>query len=267
MDDLKDYLRNRNIILFAGAGLSISLGLPSWRELFTQIAHQLGHDEAIFHNSGDYLNLAEYYYLKTGSIGPLRSWMDRQFHADAVDIRNSEVHQRIIDLDFPLIYTTNYDRWLERAFEAHGKPYSKIVNVRDLMRAKRDATQIVKFHGDFDDDDSVVLTETNYFERLRFESPLDIKLRSDVLARSILFVGYSLQDINIRYLMFNLAKMWGDSDFPTARPKNFIFLAKPNDVQEEVLKSRGIIPIISRSDDPKEGLIDFLKTLQDLKNG
>jgi len=34
------------------------------------------------------------------------------------------------------------------------------------------------------------------FDRLYFSSPLDIKLRTDALGRSILFIGYSLSDVN-----------------------------------------------------------------------
>ena len=65
-------------------------------------------------------------------------------------------------------------------------------------------TQIIKFHGDFDDDSSLVLTESSFFIALDFESPLDIKLRSDSLEKSLLFIGYSLSDINIRYMLYKL---------------------------------------------------------------
>lgn len=68
-------------------------------------------------------------------------------------------------------------------------------------------TQIVKFHGTFNDDASLVLTESNYFERLQFESAIDIKLRADMLGRSLLFVGYSLTDVNVRYLLYKLHKL------------------------------------------------------------
>ena len=45
--------------------------------------------------------------------------------------------------------------------------------------APADATHIVKFHGTFDDDASLVLTESSYFDRLEFESAIDIKLRAN----------------------------------------------------------------------------------------
>ncbi|MFS0635519.1 SIR2 family protein [Mesobacillus foraminis] len=99
-------------------------------------------------------------------------------------------------MDFPIIYTTNFDRWLEHAYDYYKKEYVKITNVAEIARTRNDKTQIIKFHGDFDDDSSLMLTESNYFNRLDFETSLDIKLRSDSLEKSILFIGYSLSDIN-----------------------------------------------------------------------
>jgi len=62
-----------------------------------------------------------------------------------------------------------------------GTPFAKIANAKDVAKAADGVTQIVKFHGDFNDDASLVLAETDYVERLKFDSPLDIKFRVDVL--------------------------------------------------------------------------------------
>jgi hypothetical protein len=122
-------------------------------------------------------------------------------------------------------------------------------------------TQIVKLHGDFEDDSSLVLTETSYFERLAFESPLDIKLRSDSIGRPILFIGYGFSDVNIRYLQYKLDRMWSDSAYSASRPRSFMFLARPNPVRETILDRRGILPVVSEFDDPSKGLAAFMKSL------
>jgi len=262
MKDLVEAIKARNVILFAGGGVSMNLGLPSWEELVDKLAHDLGYEKDIYNTLGDHLVLAEYYKLNKG-IGSLRSWMDRKWHTDKVDIAASEIHQLIVDLDFPIIYTTNYDRWIEYAFDAHGKDYNKISDVSDIKDIREGVTQIVKFHGDFDNDSSIVLTETSYFDRLDFETPLDIKLRADVLGRSILFIGYSLSDINIRFLLYKLNKLWEQANNTDAKPKSFMLLIKPNPIQERVLEHRGITTFVSTHKNPKAGLTDFLKTLYD----
>lgn len=254
-------IREQKVILFVGAGISQNLGLPSFSELVEHLAQELGYDPEIFSTHGDYLALTEYYKLEKGTIGPLRSWIDRTWNT-GIDIRSSAIHKLIVDLEFPIIYTTNYDTWLEQAYDLHKKKFVKIVNVGDLTKVTPQVTQIIKFHGDPEDDSSIVLTESNYFSRLDFESPLDLKLRCDILGKSVLFIGYSLSDINIRYMLYKLNQQWQRfSGYTDVRPKSFVFLTRPNPVQERVLCSRGIHAIVSDVDDPRKGLTDFLQRL------
>ncbi len=261
--DLIDAMKRGGVILFAGAGLSVPLKLPNWNQLMTHLAHELGFAPEIFQQSANNMVLAEYYSLMKGPIGPLRGWMDREWHKNPEKIRESKAHELITRLNFPIIYTTNYDRWIEIAFENAALPFTKISNVGDIQRIKAGDTQIVKFHGDFEDDESIVLSESQYFRRLNFEHPLDIKLRGDTLERGVLFIGYSLSDINIRYLLFKLKEIWSAYGGTQTRPRSYIFLTRPNIVEEKVLEARGITPIVSGSDNPSEGLIEFLQSLHD----
>jgi hypothetical protein len=261
IEPLIQAVRNRQAILFVGAGVSRQLGLPSWNELISEMAKQLDYDPSVFQSHGGYLELAEFYKIKKTSMGSLRSWMDRTWHTDEARVDKCQTHRSIVALKCPLIYTTNYDRWLEIAFARHQNEFVKIANVGDFTKIRDGVTQIVKLHGDLDDDSSLVLTESSYFDRLAFESPLDIKLRSDSLGKSILFVGYSLTDINIRYLLYKLHRLWSESDFVSARPKSYIFLTRPNPIQEAILGERGITPIVSEVDDEGMGLTAFLEKL------
>jgi hypothetical protein len=118
-----------------------------------------------------YHTLAEYYRIKKGSIGQLRSWMDRKWKIAEEHVRVSQMHALIVTLDFPITYTTNYDRNIEAAFEVHGQDV-KVANARDIANIREGITQIVKFHGDSDDDGSLVITETDYFNRVAFDAPL-----------------------------------------------------------------------------------------------
>jgi hypothetical protein len=265
-DDLAKAIADRRLILFAGAGVSACLDLPTWNELIDHLAGELGFAPEIFRMSADNMVLSEYYLLEKGPIGPLRGWMDREWHKKRERIKDSKVHELITKLRFPAIYTTNYDRWIEFAFEAASLKFVKISNVGDIQKTKPGDTEIVKFHGDFDDDESIILSESQYFARLSFEHPLDIKLRGDTLDKGILFIGYSLADINIRYLLFKLQQIWNSYGGTQRRPDSYIFLARPNPVQEKVLQARGITPVISDFDNPREGLTQFLQDLYTVLN-
>ena len=265
MEDLARLIREKQVILFVGSGVSKNLGLPTYSELIVDMAKNLGFDPDLFKEWGnnDFLTLAEYYLLKKGTLGGLRSWMDRLWHSPNINIGQSEIYKLIVNLDFPLIYTTNFDRWMENAYDHYQKEYTKIANVGDVSKIRSNKTQIIKFHGDFDDDSSIVLTESGFFNRLDFETSLDIKLRADSLEKSILFIGYSLSDINIRYMLFKLHNQWKFSKYENLRPKSYIFLIGPNPIKEAILRERGIIPIVYQNENPGEALKIFLTDLKE----
>jgi len=260
----------KRAILFAGAGLSMAVGLPSWAKLIDHMMKELKIERREDH---DYTHhtLAEYYQLKLGSIGPLRSWMDREWKVTDGTLKDSIIHKLLIELDFPIICTTNYDRNLEAALELYGRKYVKISNERDMARIGSDATQIVKFHGDFEDDASLVITETDYFNRLSFDTPLDIKLLSDALGRTVLFVGYSMSDMNIRLLLHRLWLSWRRSGYQKDRPRSFVFMSRRDPVQESVLAQWGITALWGESGDPQKALtaflIDLTKSVEHYRTG
>jgi hypothetical protein len=189
--------------------------------------------------------------------------MDRKWSVSEAKVRNSRAHQLIVELDFPIIYTTNYDANLECAYRLHDRPFVKIANARDIANAAGALTQIVKFHGDFEDDHSLVIAETDYFDRLAFASPLDIKLRADALARTVLFVGYSMSDPNIRLLLHRLWQTWRESGYAEHRPPSFVFMARADAVQQAVLGQWGVTVISGGGGKPGLELVKFLTDLKD----
>lgn len=259
---LVEAIRNRTAIGFVGAGFSISLGLPSFSNLVDELATDLGYDPELFRSFGQPWTLAEYYKIRQSGIGELRSRLDARWHGGEVRIGESKIHEALIRLQLPIVYTTNWDRWIENAYGNYGRDCQVIRNVGDIRKIQEGVTQIVKFHGDFSDDDSLVLAESAYFDRMSFDSPLDIKLISDVLGRTILFLGYSLADTNIRFILYRLHRLWRASRFEDARPQSFIVLDRPNPVQEDVFKTWGVESLIlDAHGSPTDRLASFLTDL------
>jgi len=260
---LRDLRRDGRLIPFVGAGLSKPLGLPDWSTLMDFIAKELDYEPEVFKLNGNDLQLAEYYVIIKRSIGPLRSEMDRRFNPSDDQIRESRAHSALVEMELPLIYTTNYDRIIERAFRLREARYHPIANLDDIASAPADTrTQIVKLHGTFDDDASLILTETSYFDRLEFESPIDIKMRADILGKTLLFIGYSLNDINIRYMLYKLHKMRRQMRREALRyPTAFLTTFGSNEIQSALLAEWNISVV---NLDPARGtdsLAGFLESL------
>lgn len=251
----------KETILFAGAGVSMNLKLPSWEALVGKIGKNVGYDPDIFKTLSHPLALAEFYHLKKGTLLKLERLLDAEWHSRRIKIRKSKVHREIVRLKFPRIYTTNFDRWIEKSFESQKIKYHKIVNVKDVVGVKKGIVDIIKFHGDFDEQNSLILTESSYFRRMEFEDPLDLLLRADALHSSILFIGYSLSDVNIRYLFYKLSQLWRDPKVKPFRKPSYIFMSRPNPIEQEIFLNWGITPIV----DPiggETGLLSFLRSLK-----
>lgn len=240
VSEIVEAVRRRHALLFVGAGVSMSVGLPSWQMLIDHMLGELQLNASIMKDPDvTHQTIAEYYRLERGTLDALLDWMKQNWQVSEPRVQQSELHRLIVSLDFPIIYTTNYDSNLEIAYEVHGRPYAKISSARDIARAPAGVTQIIKYHGDFDDAETLVLTESDYFDRLSFDSPLDVKFRSDALGATVLFIGYSMSDLNIRFLLHRLWSTWRHSGYEDDRPRSYIVMHEPSPVQEAVLRKWG----------------------------
>jgi hypothetical protein len=260
---IRELAQDRKLIPFIGAGFSIPLGLPAWSELIRRLAVQLDWDPDVFMQSGNnnYLQLAEYYVLKK-SIGELRYELSKGLQIDINKLKSSEAHKLLTEISTKAIYTTNYDEGIENAFELYKKKFSVIRNINDLKNAKENATLIYKFHGDFINDDSLVLTETSYFDRMQFEAPLDIRLRSDILDNTLLFLGYSLSDINIRTIFYKLSKINKELKSDCENYTAVLVTFGISEIQKEILSRKWNVQVVEL--DPKDkqkSLLDFLEKI------
>ena len=120
--------------------------------------------------------------------------------------------------------------------------------------------EVVKFHGDFNHPERMVVSESHYEDRLAFSTPIDLRLRSDMLGRVILFVGYSFRDPNVSYL-FHLVRRHLPDPVATGMKRAYIVFPDPSEFERELFSARqiGVIPISRR--DLKNGVTRILSDL------
>lgn len=281
--EYEEAARERKVIPFVGAGFSKNIAghMPSWSQVMTQVADALGFDPEILPLHGDFLQIAEYLMLR-GKEGSVFSELQNSFHSPAMSVDASLPHRLLTYVDTPSIFTTNWDFWIERSFEREGMPYVKLASPRDfyerevrdtsppppdalynpaqrsLMTRTHPTTSVIKFHGDFTDHSSMVFAERKYFDRMAFEDPLDIHLRSEILGRSVLFVGYSFSDRNIRFIWHRLARMMVNVPAHARRP-SFLISSGASHVQQALLQQYGIQVIQVQPDAVGEGIAEVLE--------
>lgn len=254
--ELKRAYNDGRLLPFIGAGVSMSLEWeqdgkkkrgPSWSNLVEKASEILEYQNVdLLRVRGTDLQILEYFKrVNSGQIAKLTNWLTRFMDPPDSILYASKLHKALAGLEkCKLFYTTNYDNFLENSFCLHGRKTHVVAIESDMGNPIIDC-EIVKFHGDLDHPDQIVLTESDYEKRLTLAAPLDSRLRSDLLGRVVLFVGYSFRDPNVSYLF----RLFIDhiTQISGARPgtRAFIFVADPSNFELSLFEGRkiNVIPI------------------------
>ena len=261
VEEVRQGIAGQKLVLFAGAGVSMNLDLPSWSGLVDKMARDIGFDPALFRTMGDFDALAEFYEIVKGDRRDIVEWMKEEWHSSSISTKCSEIYDCIVRCNFPRIYTTNYDHWLEYSYCERGDRCSTIVNVDDFPKLTEPSTSVIKFHGDLSQPDTMVLTESDYAKRMSLESALDIQFRSDTLQRGILFLGYSLKDKNLRYILHKLKQLRDGCAVPFDYPTSYFFTNRVNHIEEKLLNQWGVEVIVPDELDESKALREFLRSI------
>lgn len=215
---IKDFvsdLSENNVAIFAGAGMSISLGFVDWKELMSEIAHDLGLE---IDREYDLVSLAQYHVNEKSRVKLTKKIIEE--YTERAEI--SESHRILARLPISTYWTTNYDKVIEQALEES----NKIVDVKFLVeqifdtRPKRDAV-LYKMHGDVSLPSKTTLTKEEYESYHVTHEPFISALRGDLTTKTFLFIGFSFTDPNLDYVLSRIRVTHG-------KPRDhYCFVRKP----------------------------------------
>lgn len=246
---LFEKVRQEDVMIWAGSGLSLSSGYPSGDQLKRIFHDSLSKSEQ---DSMD-INLplqdiTEAIYNLRGGRNHIISVLNKVFNNSPKVISN--VHKKISLIPhFKVIVTTNYDRLFENAFENA----LAIYNESQIAYMEGDRkTKIIKVHGDLSDPNSIVITKSDYnkiFGNNVLNNAIWNQVKAKMSTKSVLFLGYSIEDTNFLALLEDISKQLGENR------KEFYFVAPDiSDIKQKELFRRNIHYINSTA----ENLIDEL---------
>lgn len=203
--------------IFVGAGVSMAAGYPSWTELLRDIALELEVDTKNVH---DLAALAQWSILENGGATRVRNVIKSEIGPDK---SIPETVQIISRLPVRHIWTTNYDRLVERAFSSINRPLDTISASRDLaLKVTPGAALLYKMHGSVDRLDDVVISTDDY-ELFRSKRGQYLPLfQAHLTSMSMLFIGISFTDPNIRHVLSLIRESFTD-----APPEHFAIVRAP----------------------------------------
>ncbi len=205
-------INNGDAAIFAGAGLSASLGFVNWKGLLKDLADELNLNIEKEH---DLLSIAQYHFNKF-KRGKINNKIKNEFTTLK---EGSDNHKILSKIGIDTFWTTNYDQLIERTLEADGKTVERKLRNEDFASniKKKDAI-VYKMHGDKDSPDEAVLTKDDYETYNDKKELFSTALRGDLLSKTFLFIGFSFDDPNLDYILGRIKILLKDNT-----PTHFCF--------------------------------------------
>ncbi|HDR1012825.1 TPA: SIR2 family protein [Pasteurella multocida] len=205
INDFVVEIKNGDAAIFAGAGLSASVGFVNWKELLKDLAEDLKLD---VEKEYDLIGLAQYHCNKF-KRGKINNKIINEFTTMK---QGSENHKLLSKIGINTFWTTNYDQLIEKTLEADGKTVEKKIRNEDFARniKKKDAI-IYKMHGDKDSPDEAVLIKDDYETYQDKKELFATALRGDLLSKTFLFIGFSFDDPNLEYILGRIKVLLKDN--------------------------------------------------------
>lgn len=199
VEKLSKELREDNVAVFVGAGLSRAAGYVDWAGLLAPLAKELGLDSA---KEEDLVGVAQFYLNHHRDN---RNALNQQLLEAFSDLKQPhENHEILARLPIRSYWTTNYDKLIEKSLGAAGKIVDSKYTVAQLATTKPHRDVILfKMHGDIDHPGDTILTREDY-ERYHLpqkQGPFITALSGDLVEKTFLFLGFSFSDPNLNYIL------------------------------------------------------------------
>lgn len=220
--------------LFLGAGASMPSGAPSGaslaRTLWAQVAKQSAQSE-------DLMETASYLSRKFGRTDVIQVVVK-----ELNPLRPTGGMLAMPRFDWRAIYTTNFDRLVEKAFRIAGVRLVSLRSNYDFSTKESDeGSRLYKLHGCISQDASLghkasmTLTERDYEDHAAFRQAMFSKFTSDLLSSDVLIIGQSLRDTHLYETVKGAIKATEQG----APGKVYVLAYESGDLRAHALEDRG----------------------------
>ena len=289
-------LRNKatmeKLIVFVGAGVSCNVkGMPSWNDLIMEMAKAINHSKCATcrkregdckndldfcapFSADEYLKIPQYLYNENRS---LYNQILRDNIGHSLDL-DAPLSNAIFDLIPAHIITTNYDKLIEICKNTQVDNYDVIVTDKDLLSSNK-KRHIIKMHGDMASPETIVLKEADYLQYSQNHVLIEMFVKSLLADHTILFLGYSMNDYNVKLIISWINYIRNQSKSISANTK-FAYIVldekqvdknekkyfESNNIGVINIRKMPIINDISKDIGNSKGkrLYSFLKTISDV---
>jgi hypothetical protein len=234
-ENLKEAYRGKRCAVLVGAGASVGAGLPSWGKLLLEMnAKALSRHLITKEKAAEYSKLAKdpskFLLVAAGLKEDFADNFD-EFITEtflAPKPKPTQLHSALTKADrLQFVLTTNYDTLIEQAYRANGAEDVTVCTFTDTGEIQRRLSKreffILKAHGDaYKIGNGIILTEVDYRDILYRQRAYQSLLAAMFTMFTIVFVGASMTDPEIKLLLSYIA----DAFAPTSGPRHFALMAE-----------------------------------------
>jgi hypothetical protein len=271
VNDLIESIVERRAIAFIGSGVSAGAGLPDWPTLLRELIEtgfkrqNLKADEKDellgWADKPDYLMLAD----------AIQDRFTRSAFLDLLAKRFNEtapptaVHKALSEIPFAAYVTTNFDRLFENAWsDTHRTAVEVLTHLdRGALRNPlgREFPFLLKTHGCASKPETLVLGLKEFRQSIHENRAVQLLLLDMFLRYQVLFVGHSLSDPDLLFILDQLVATYG---VPPGRHYAFIKDADVGPLRARTFRDNYGIEVLRYTATP--GHPEVLAFVQDLRD-
>jgi hypothetical protein len=294
---LRPLAENGKLILFAGSGVSVGSGLPTWDGFLKEFIEFCRDVQAHLPNDkkfSDLLNDAENRIQKDptrvssvlkdqlkklelpeGGLSNVSDLFKQHFQRIFYSAAPNENHHHIVRTNYPYILTTNYDMLIEEAAKEEGllelwkNSYSFNKPGRVAAAIYEERPSILHLHGNVLDIaltnalDEFVFTAEDYIRIKKKYSGFTLAVQTLFFKYSVLFVGYGGSDPHLEDFLEELSYYLDWPRYPDFPLRYFLVLSKDKaDLVLEKYKDKLRTEVIAVDDFAQ--MTELLKTLEQI---
>lgn len=193
-----------------GAGMSLNARVPQGKKmpLWSDLGKELEADLDDFGSQGalDAISAHEHAFGRPRLIERLSEILLLR------DASPGDVHKEFCSIPFDIVCTTNFDFLIERQYEASSRFVYPVVDEDQLsLNVSTPGTMLLKLHGDLRHPSRLVVTEGDYDSFLTRYPLLATYLANQLITKTAVLVGYSLDDPDFRQVWQVVAQRLGRS--------------------------------------------------------
>lgn len=286
IEKIREINQQHKLVIFVGAGVSQNSEICTWFDLVKKIAIEVNYKDicekcelkyltytegeesinsCIFNNrpcqyefnfsNDEYLKLPQYYYEEKGIDKYIQllsdTFCNRKFTPNAID-------ELIIKLFPEHIITTNYDHLIEDVKHINVSEYKIIKADRDLL-SEYGNHYIIKMHGDMDhfnksNLNNIVLKEDDYLKYSHTHRIIEGYIKSLLFDKTFLFVGYALNDNNLKIIMSYIDFYAKNQEIKNRKPHYLVTTSIPHEERTKRYWQNKGVEMVNLSE-----ITDFMK--------